>query len=79
MCGYGNRVPEGWHRISDEMIVRDGEPRVTGEVEGIQIVSMPPLIWEPARPFIPDYEGKEADEKILAEIAAKPEEMYGSY
>ena len=23
MCGYGNRVPEGWHRISDERIVVD--------------------------------------------------------
>ena len=21
MCGYGNRVPEGWHRISDEIII----------------------------------------------------------
>ena len=49
MCGYGNRVPHGWHRISDEMIVRDGEPRVTGDLGGIQIVQMPPLIWLPGK------------------------------
>ena len=79
MCDYGNRVPEGWHRISDEMIVADGEPRVVGEFCGITIMNMPPLIWEPARPFIPDYEGKEADDAMLAAIAAKPDEMYGGY
>ena len=60
MCGYGNRVPEGWHHISDRKLLK-------------------PPAWEPARPFIPDYEGKDADEKMLAEIAAKPDEMYGSY
>ena len=60
MCGYGNRVPKGWHRIGDWLVPK-------------------PPARKPARPFVPDYEGKDADEKILAEIAAKPEEMYGSY
>ena len=67
MCGYGNRVPEGWHRISDQTILHVGP------------VIPHPVIWEPARPLIPDYEGKEADLAMLAEVAAKPEEMYGSY
>lgn len=33
-----------------------------------------PLVWSHSTPFIPDYPEREADEKMLAEIAAKPEE-----
>ena len=63
MCGYGNRVPHGWHRISDERIVVD-------------VIKAFSRIVPDRKDSARVEQAREADEKMLADIAAKPDDPW---